>query len=471
MVVPAAVEELDKADAALGHAAGEEAVTGKGAGFEDFGAVEFFVELLVFGREVGEFWHAGLHAEGHFLLGDGGVDFGVTNFGEVLFVEPGDEIEHLVACFARDAIGVGKEEDGVARGLEGDALVFGGEKARTPEAGVETLDILAVAGPEGGVQDDEVGEVFVDAAEAVGKPGSHGGFAGNFGAGAEEGFAGIVVDRGGGGGVDEGEFVSDGAEVGEDFGEPHAALAMLVEFEHGGCDEFFASFGHGGHALAVGDGVGEDFFEAFVELGLVVEEIELAGGSGHEEKDDAFGGSLGEKVAVDPLFTCGGRLGGEVTEDGGTEAHAGGVEELAAGLRIEHGSGEVGRNLESGHLDRIGLAWLRGKRAGCPRSLFFVFEGVLIEEGVDDHSPGEVFVFFLAEGGEAFFEEVQGGGGGELGGHGFVKAGEFFGFGSGFGEDEDGLVLGGLEILGLVHEEEGLERGVGALPAGNAGVA
>ena len=30
-------------------------------------------------------------------------------------------------------------------------------------------------------------------------------------------------------------------------------------------------------------------------------------------------------------------------------------------------------------------------------ALFFVFEGILIEEGVDDHGPGELIVFALFE--------------------------------------------------------------------------
>ncbi len=191
------------------------------------------------------------------------------------------------------------------------------------------MDVLFIAGPEGGVEDDEVGEVLVHAAEAVGEPGAHGGFAGDFGAGAEEGFAGVVVDGGGGGGFNEGEVVGNGAEVGEDFGEVHAALAMWVEFEHGGGDEFVFALGHSGDALALGDGVGEGFFEAFVEVGFVVEEVELGGGAGHEEEDDAFGFGFWGGPG-------GGGLGGEVAEDGGAEAHGGGVEELAAGLLVEH---------------------------------------------------------------------------------------------------------------------------------------
>ena len=33
----------------------------------------------------------------------------------------------------------------------------------------------------------------------------------------------------------------------------------------------------------------------------------------------------------------------------------------------------------------------------CSDALFFVFEGILIEERVDDHGPGELFVFALFE--------------------------------------------------------------------------
>ncbi len=124
VVVPATVEELDEADAALGHAAGEEAVAGEGAGFFDFGAVEFFVDGFVLAGEVGELGDGGLHAEGHFLLGDGGLDFGVADFVELFGVELGDEVEHFVAVLSGDAFWVGEEEDGVAGGLEGDALVF-----------------------------------------------------------------------------------------------------------------------------------------------------------------------------------------------------------------------------------------------------------------------------------------------------------------------------------------------------------
>lgn len=107
--------------------------------------------------------------------------------------------------------------------------------------------------------------------------------------------------------------------------------------------------------------------------------------------------------------------------------------------------------------------WLSG--------LFSVFEGVLVEEGVDDHGPGEVVVACGAEGGEALFEEVEGFFGWGMGCDGCVEADEFFVFGAFLRHEGFGFVLGGLEIFALVHEEEGLEGSVGALATGDAGVA
>ena len=44
---------------------------------------------------------------------------------------------------------------------------------------------------------------------------------------------------------------------------------------------------------------------------------------------------------------------------------------------------------------------------GLLLGLLFVFEGVLIEQGVDDHGPSEVVVFLSAECGERFLEELE----------------------------------------------------------------
>ena len=124
VVIPTPVEQLDKADAAFGHASGEETVASEGSGLLHFGSVKFFVLGFVFAGEVGELGNAGLHPESHLLLCDGCLNFRVADSGHMLFVELGNEVEHLVPGFPVDPFGVGEEEDGVAGGLEGNALVF-----------------------------------------------------------------------------------------------------------------------------------------------------------------------------------------------------------------------------------------------------------------------------------------------------------------------------------------------------------
>lgn len=333
MVVPAAVEELDKANAAFGHPSGEEAVPGEGARFLHFGSVEFFILCLVLPGKIGELGNGCLHTEGHFLLGDGCLNFWVADLCDVLFVEFGDKVEHLVPGLSRDSRWVGEEENGVAGGLERSALVFGGEESGAPESGIKALDVSGSPGPKSGVEHDEVGKVFIEPPKAIRKPGTHGGFAGNLGAGAEEGFAGIVVDRGRRGGLDESEVVGHRPEMGEDFRQPHSIGTMLIEFEHGGSHELGFALGHGGDTLSLVNGFGEFLLEAFVEVGLVVKEIKLGGGAAHKEKNDALGRSFRKAVAMG----AGASLSSEISKDGGTKAHAGGIEKLAAGLWVEHG--------------------------------------------------------------------------------------------------------------------------------------
>ena len=104
---------MDEADAALGHASGEEAVAGERTGLFRFRPIKLFVLSLVFIPQVGEFGNRGLHPEGHLLLGDGRFNFRVTDFGHVLFVEFGDKVEHLVPGLPVDAFWIGEEEDGI----------------------------------------------------------------------------------------------------------------------------------------------------------------------------------------------------------------------------------------------------------------------------------------------------------------------------------------------------------------------
>ena len=111
VLVPAAVEELDEADAALEQPAGHEAVGGVAAGFVDFGAVAVD-DVLRFAAEVRQFGHRGLHAECHFVGGDAGERFGVAGFGGAEMVQFGKIIKQRAALYAVGAGWVVQVEDG-----------------------------------------------------------------------------------------------------------------------------------------------------------------------------------------------------------------------------------------------------------------------------------------------------------------------------------------------------------------------
>ena len=155
VVVPVFVVELDEADPAFGETAGDETVGGEGA-VAGGAAVEVF-DVLGFCGHVHEAGDTGLHAEGHFVLGNAGGDFGVVEGFGVLFVEIADGADDIVLEVAGVAWRVAEVEDGVAFAAEVDALEAAGEEACGPLAGGDGLVLAALA--EGG-EDDEAGEVF-----------------------------------------------------------------------------------------------------------------------------------------------------------------------------------------------------------------------------------------------------------------------------------------------------------------------
>lgn len=158
MLIPTHVVKLYEADVTFGKTARHEAVVCVGAALFDFGAihVEDGFGLV---RDVGEFGNRGLHAVGELVLLDAGVDLRIGKFGELLFVELGEVIEHFASGRCGVAGGVGKIEDGVADGHEFDAGVFGREEARPPKPVVKGLAIGAAGAT--GNHGDEIREVFV----------------------------------------------------------------------------------------------------------------------------------------------------------------------------------------------------------------------------------------------------------------------------------------------------------------------
>jgi hypothetical protein len=84
--------------------------------------------------DVGEFRHAGLHAEGHFILLDARVRFGIADFLVVDLVEGVQAFDGALAHAVGHAGRVVDEEDGVAFAAEGHARVLAGQIAAGPQA-------------------------------------------------------------------------------------------------------------------------------------------------------------------------------------------------------------------------------------------------------------------------------------------------------------------------------------------------
>ncbi len=318
VLVPSAMEDLNDADTAFDEASGEDGGVGETAGAFHVGPVHF-EGGIGFTGEIGEFGHAGLHAERHLVLGDPGLDFGITEGAMMPVVQFIEGIEHVTSVGGQDAGRVLEVEDGIAGAAEGDAGVAGGEEAGTPHAGEEGLTIAG--GGEGGGEDDEGGEIIAFAAEAIGEPGADGGFAGDFTAGHDEGAGGVMIDGIGEDGTDYGDVVDDAGGVGEDFTDPGATAAVLMEGEAGGGDgEAFLTAGHGAQPLVHADGVGKVLVEVVLEPGFVVPEIDLGRGSVHVEIDDGFGlgGEVGEagEWRVDGATDGAGRVGEEPASGG-----------------------------------------------------------------------------------------------------------------------------------------------------------
>src|SRR5207253_1569994 len=77
VLVPAAVEDLDNADAALDEPARLDGAVGERAGLAHVAAVPI-EGALRFAAQIDELRDAGLHAEGHLVLGDARLRLGIA---------------------------------------------------------------------------------------------------------------------------------------------------------------------------------------------------------------------------------------------------------------------------------------------------------------------------------------------------------------------------------------------------------
>ncbi len=321
MGIPALVIKLDELDAAFGKAAGFEAVRSVGARVFGFFAIEVPGGLGLV-RGVDDFGHAGLHAVGHFVLSDAGFDFGIELAAELPVVELVQLIEHGAAGLGADAVGIGKIEDGVLAREEVDPGMAGVEEARSPEAGVERLAPAVFTN-----HHDEIREVFVVGAEAVGEPGTDAGAACDLGSGLDKGDGGVVVDRVGIDVPHDADVVGDFVVPGNEGAHFLTALSVRGKLGADGSRHWDGGL-MGGHPGLAATCVGWKFLAVVLaEVGLVVEEFELGRAAGLEKVNDAlrFGGDFG--AAENSVV---GVVGEQGSQGHAADARGGLLEEVSA---------------------------------------------------------------------------------------------------------------------------------------------
>jgi len=165
--------------------------------------------------------------------------------------------------------------------------------------------------------------------------------------------------------VDEGHVIDAGAEIGDHLGERFARLAVGGEFPdrlHPGAEAILERLDRFAE-------VGGLAMPAF-EFGFVIEEIDMAGGPGHEELDDPFGagGAMGH-IAAGPQAPQGAGGGGLTLGRAGIFEQPLGVQQPGEGdpgealpdlpqavPTIDQGRGRTGRRERSGGHGNLGSA-------------------------------------------------------------------------------------------------------------------
>ena len=211
-----------------------------------------------------------MHAEGHFVGADAGSDLGVVDEFVSLGVELLDGFNERALVLAIDPAGIGDVLNGVAGGVEFDSLEAGREESGSP---LSRRDGLGIAATDGG-EDNETRKVFRFRAEAVVDPGSHGRATADGGAGVHEGVGRIVIDLLGHHGANDGDIVRHLLVVGHVVRDVLSGLSVFFKFAEV-AEDFELLTLKLRNGLSFGEGLGHGLSVEFIELGFVVEGLEV----------------------------------------------------------------------------------------------------------------------------------------------------------------------------------------------------
>ena len=294
MLVPAPVEELHESHVPLGEPARQDAVRGVRARLSRIRtvALEHMVRLL---GQIHQFRNRGLHAIGHFVLGDARLDLRIPELLRPHAVDLRHRVEHAASRGRIDSLRVRQIQHRVAARAKLDALVPRRQEAGAPQAREQRLGLVEVAALRD--EHDESGQVVILAAQSVTHPRPHRRASGLLKPALNEGDRRVVIDGIGLHGLDERDVVHHLAGVGQEFAQFRSGLSVLLELEHRrGYRQPILAGGHAGDPLALADRIREILAVKLAQQRLVIEQVDLRRRAGLEHVDHAL------------------RLGGEVRE-------------------------------------------------------------------------------------------------------------------------------------------------------------
>ena len=334
VAVPVGVIELNKPDSPFDQAAREQAIPGERR-FARFDAIEI-ERGLAFAGQVDEFGRARLHPIGHLVGRDAGVDLGVARLDRPAEVEIADGIDGPALAVGADVFGGGQVQDRFAAASEGHAL-----KTRRQEAAAP-IDRAAARPARTALEHDEAGQIIALAADAVGGPRPHAWPAELAAAGVHEQLCGGVIEQVRGARFHERDVVHDRRGVREEFTHPRAGPAVLFELAPSAEEVGAMTAAHEREAFPFDKRLGNRLAVQFGEFRLVIEQLELARASGHEQINDAPGARLEMgRVWRHRIGRCTGRGAQQlfVAEKGrqrdAAQAHRAAPEEMAARERLQ----------------------------------------------------------------------------------------------------------------------------------------
>lgn len=283
VVIPAAVIQLDEANAPLRQSPSEEAV--RGIGTIPRRAPIALQGLRRLRRDVHEAGNGSLHLEGHLILRDASFDLGfVATFPEKP-IHLAHGFDQFLLSVTRDSGRILDVVHGVPLGLELHALVLAGKKSVAP---LSRRDGLALATSHAG-QNDESGQILGIASDPVIDPRPHAGSTRDDGSRVHEGMRRVVIDLLGLHRTDDGDFIGDLLDMGEHVADLLSRFPTLREPELGAhALEFVGTLLQLGELLSLGKGGGHGLPVELGEFRFVVEALEVGLPPRHAEMNHSL---------------------------------------------------------------------------------------------------------------------------------------------------------------------------------------